>query len=677
MSKFDLTLNVDDSEPGSIAFEYSTDLFEAATIDRMAGHLQTLLEGAVEEPGRRISELPLLTPAERQQILREWNATERVVPQAAVHDLFAAQAGLTPEAIAVVADDGILTYAELDRRSNRLARRLRRLGVRPGALAAAYVERSTGMMVALFGILKAGGAYMPLDPAYPLERIAVMLEDAHPAVIVAPVPVAGLPASDTPIVGLDDDVTESDAPLAAGTDPEDLAYVIFTSGSTGRPKGVQVPHRALTNLLGSMGEAPGLSGGDVLLAVTTLAFDIAGLELFLPLVTGARVVLASRETAGDPSALAALIDESGATVMQATPATWRMLIDSGWGGRPGLRVLCGGEALPVQLAGELRARSGELWNVYGPTETTIWSTAERVEEVGSTVSIGRPIANTSVYVLDARLQPVPRGARGELYIGGRGVARGYLDRPELTAERFVPDPFGDEPGARMYRTGDLARYRSDGRLECGGRVDHQLKLRGFRIEPGEIEAELRAHPEVRDCVVVVREEHADRRLVAYVVGRAEGRTPAAELRRLLESRLPAHMVPSAFVTLPALPRTPNGKVDRRALPAPGLDSTGRAGADVPPRSPVEEVVAGIWREALGLERVGIHENFFHLGGHSLLATRVVSRLRDTFRTELPLRTLFEKPTVAGLAMHIEAARRRGAEELSPSIVPAPRDGVLP
>jgi amino acid adenylation domain-containing protein len=657
------------------SLEYNTDLFDEATILRLRDHFRTLVEGAIAHPEKHLSDLPLLSDAEQRSMVVEWNATARPVPGMAVHEHFAAQAARSPEAVAVVAGEESLRYADLDRRSNQLARRLRQLGVRPGALAALCVERSSAMMVGLLGILKAGGAYVPLDPGYPRERLSMMLEDARPAVVLSERKCADdLPPSDVPVLLLDDSFEESDAPLPSEVGPEDLAYVIFTSGSTGRPKGVQVPHRALTNLLASMGEEPGLREGDVLVAVTTLAFDIAGLELFLPLVVGGRVVLASRDAAGDPSALAALLEYAGATVMQATPATWRMLIDSGWEGKPGLKVLCGGEGLPAELARELRLRCGQLWNVYGPTETTIWSTLERIEEAGPTVPIGRPIANTQTYVLDGHLHPVPLGAAGELYIGGTGVARGYLDLPQLTAEKFVPDPFATIGGARLYRTGDLARYRADGRIECLGRVDHQVKLRGFRIELGEIEAALREHPDVHDCVVVAREDGADKRLVAYLVARDEGAPSATELRQLLKGRLPEYMVPSTFVRLPALPRTPNGKVDRRALPAPGPAE--RAGADILPRNPIEEAVAGMWREVLGLERVGIHESFFELGGHSLTATQVLSRVQEAFGVVVPLRRVFESPTIAGLAESVEAGRRDGHALEAPPLVSIPRDQEL-
>ncbi|HEX7238832.1 MAG TPA: amino acid adenylation domain-containing protein, partial [Longimicrobiaceae bacterium] len=517
---------------------------------RVLEHLRTLLEGIADDPERAVGELSPLSAAERAR-LAEWNRTEAEYPRRlCAHDLVAAQAARTPDAVAVEADDGTLTYAALERRSAGLAARLRGLGVGPETRVAVAVERSTGMAVAELGVLRAGGAYVPVDPAHPAERIAHVLADAGAAVMVADAATAdSLPAHGARVVRLEEADDAEPADFDPGVGPESAAYVIYTSGSTGRPKGVVVPHRALVNFLHSMRARPGLSPADVLLAVTTLSFDIAALELLLPLVVGARVVVASRDAASDAGLLAARLASSGATVMQATPSTWRMLLDDGWTGRPGLRALCGGEALDAELARRLRPAVAALWNLYGPTETTVWSTVHEVVEAEGAPPVGRPVANTRLHLLDAALGSVPVGVEGELLVGGDGVARGYLGRPELTAERFLPDPSGGEPGARLYRTGDRARFRADGGLEYLGRADQQVKVRGFRVEPGEVEAVLGTHPAVRGCAVVARED-------------------AGVLRDHLRRFLPDYMVPGAFVGLDALPLMPGGKVDLRALPAP-------------------------------------------------------------------------------------------------------------
>ncbi|HEX2188606.1 MAG TPA: amino acid adenylation domain-containing protein, partial [Longimicrobiaceae bacterium] len=661
-TNYPLTLTAQAGARLKAEIRYDRALVEAEAAERLGGHLETLLDSLAADPLRRIAEVSLLSAAERARVVGEWNRTAAAYPrERCIHELFADQAARTPGAVAVVSGGDALTYAELERRSDRLARRLAAVGVRPETPVGVCLERGADMVVALLGVLKAGGAYLPLDPSYPAERLAYMLGDSGAPVLLTQSSLAGaLPAFGGARLCVDEEADEPAGAPAAAADARNAAYVIYTSGSTGRPKGVVVPHRAVVNFLGSMRARPGLSAEDTLLAVTTLSFDIAGLELFLPLTTGARVVVADRETASDGARLRDALAASGATVMQATPATWRMLLEAGWEGTPGLKALCGGEALPRDLAEGIAARCAELWNLYGPTETTIWSTAGRVEPGAGAVSIGGPIANTQVYLLDGGLEPVPAGVAGELYVGGDGVTRGYLGRPELTAERFVPDALGGEPGARLYRTGDRVRWTADGRLEYLGRTDHQVKVRGFRIELGEVEAALREHARVGEAVAVVREDApGDRRLVAYVTG--EAATPA-ELRAHLRERLPEHMVPGAFVALERLPLTANGKVDRRALPAPEL---GAAGAYVAPRTATEEVLAGIFAEVLGAARVGAEDGFFELGGHSLLAMRAVSRVRQALGTELPLRALFEAPTVAALAGRVEALRRAGGPAVPP------------
>ncbi|HEV3073508.1 MAG TPA: non-ribosomal peptide synthase/polyketide synthase, partial [Thermoanaerobaculia bacterium] len=761
-AKFDLTLSVVETPRGlALSFEYSRDLFDAATVKRLADHYRTLL-AAVAAPledgsggaAGAIGELPLLGAAERQQLVREWNDTAmdwrrpptpvptmppmptmqtmpamagRTVPEAGprprlspsaarVHELFEWQAARRPAAAAVSGQGRTLTYGELEARANRLARHLRRLGVGPETRVGLCVDRSPEMVVALLGILKAGGAYVPLDPAHPAERLALVLGDSAPTVLLTEErwlerlgagaepgaaagtepgaaagaePAAAGAAAGPRVVCLDREAAAIAAQASAAIAPpvarpadESLAYVLYTSGSTGRPKGVSLPHRAVVNFLRSMAERPGL-GADgrppVVPALTTLTFDIAALEIYLPLALGGRIEVVRDEERTDGRRLAALLEAAGVTAMQATPATWRLLVETGWLGRPGLVALCGGEALPCELAAALLARGVELWNVYGPTETAVWSSVRAVGESELTargaVSLGRPIANTRFFVVDERLEPVPMGAAGELLIGGDGVARGYWRRPELTAERFVPDASGTgQGGSRLYRTGDLVRHRPDGGLDFLGRIDHQVKLRGFRIEPGEIEAALTGLPGVRQAAVSFAVAAAgDRRLTAYVAGSPE--LTATRLRDALRRQLPDYMVPAGFVLLPDLPLTPNGKLDRRALARLEPPPADEAELD-PPRTAVEELVAGFWKEVLGEVRPRRGDDFFDLGGHSLLATQLASRLAETLGIELPLTRIFETPTLAGMAAAVEAARGVGGPP-QPPIRPVPRDGPLP
>ena len=658
-ARSDLSIFASESGGGlAMLIEYATDLFDAEYIEAFADHLEQLLRAVVIDAGQRIGDIDILSPQERKRLLVDWNATAAPLPaEGTLHALFAAQAARTPQAIAVAQGANQLTYAELDAQAERLAARLRAQGCGPGRMVGLFLERTPRMLVALLGALKAGAAYVPLDPSYPAERIGFMLEDsAAPVVVTERALVADLPAGSHAVLTIEDALeADADATTAGGpvAGPEDVAYVIFTSGSTGRPKGVRIPHRAAVNFLASMAREPGLRADDTLCAITTLSFDIALLELMLPLTVGARIALADRATIADAGALAALLDAVDATVMQATPATWRMLLDSGWRGRPGMRLLCGGEALPRELADRLLDCGRELWNVYGPTETTVWSTLERVRPGKGPVAIGRPIANTQVYIVDRSMQLLPAGVPGELLIGGLGVARDYLDRTELTAEKFIDDPFGSRPGGRLYRTGDLARWRRDGHLEVIGRIDHQIKLRGFRIELGEIESVLGLSDEVAQAVVICREDRpGDKRLVAYLVSTANASTDSGiditALRALARERLPEYMMPSAFVCLERLPLTPNGKVDRRALPAPDAEAFA-VSEYAAPRSSEEETLAALWAELLGQSRIGIHDNFFDLGGHSLLATQLVTRMQNALGADITLRMMFEAPTVARFA----------------------------
>ncbi|KRV49161.1 non-ribosomal peptide synthetase [Wenjunlia vitaminophila] len=680
-ARFDLELQVFEWPDGlSGWFEYNSDLFDEATIERMGDHLRLLVENLVADPGRSIADVPMLTADEERRLRDSGGTTHREWPGPVLaHRRFARQAAGTPDAEALRCGDDALTYRELDERSNQLAHRLRRLGVTRDTLVGICLPRSTDMVVALLAVLKAGGAFVPLDPGFPSDRIAFMLEDSRlPVLLTRREVLDGLSAPRAEALCLDEIRDELAAESTEGpdvpVDEEDLAYVIYTSGSTGRPKGVRIPHRALGNFLRSMRERPGIDAGDTLLAVTTLSFDISLLELLLPLVEGARVVLADRETATDGRRLGDALARSGATMMQATPSTWRMLLEAGWQGDPGLRALAGGEALPADLARKLLAKGVTLWNMYGPTETTIWSAVGRVGE--GPVTLGEPIANTELHVLDEAGRLVPLGVPGELCIGGAGLARDYLDRPELTAERFVPHPFGADPGSRLYRTGDLVRRRADGRIEFLGRLDHQVKLRGYRIELGEIEAVLAQQPDVLQAVAVVREDvPGDQRLVAYLVtgtDRAATDDRPARLRAALGEKLPDYMVPTAFVFLDALPVTPNGKTDRRALPVPDGTHTGPRTAYVAPRTPAEETLCQLFAQVLGVERVGAEDSFFELGGHSLLATRLISQIRAARGVELEVRALFQAPTPAALALQM-----RHAAPARPALLPATRPSELP
>ncbi|MEQ1513138.1 MAG: amino acid adenylation domain-containing protein [Lysobacteraceae bacterium] len=648
--------------------EYASDLFDKEYIEAFGRHLEQLMRSIVADPTRRLCELEIMSPQENHRLRVEWNATARSMPaEATIHALFEAQVSRSPQAIAVVQGETRLTYAELDAQADAVAARLRAHGCGPGTMVGLFLDRTPRMLAALLGTLKSGAAYVPLDPSYPADRIGFMLEDSAAPVVITEDALAGqLPAGVHALLRIEDALEAAGSAVRAPSPvgAEDIAYVIFTSGSTGRPKGVCIPHRAAVNFLASMAREPGLAATDTLCAITTLSFDIALLELMLPLTVGARVALADRITASDGEALAAMLETVDASVMQATPATWRMLLDAGWGGRPQMRLFCGGEALPRELADRLLECGRELWNVYGPTETTVWSTVERVQPGQAPVAIGRPIDNTEVYVVDKHLQLVPAGIPGELLIGGLGVAKGYLDRPELTAEKFIADTLGQRANGRLYRTGDLARWRRDGRLEAIGRIDHQVKLRGFRIELGEIESVLAAHDAVAQAIVICREDRpGDKRLVAYLVP-ADGEIDIAALRTAARERLPEYMMPSAFMTMDRLPLTPNGKVDRRALPAPDADAFAVA-EYTPPRNAEEETLVALWAEVLGRPQIGIHDNFFDLGGHSLLATQLVTRMQKALGGDIGLRMMFEAPTVAEFSVLL---LRRRTENLDDDVL---------
>jgi amino acid adenylation domain-containing protein len=664
-AKFDLTLSIVERASGLTArMEYNTDLFDSATIQGMLTRFRSMLEGIVRDPDQPLSRLLLLSKSERAQAV-EWNRTGADYPRdQTIHELFEVQAARTPEAVAVISGDQSLTYRELDSGANQVAHHLRTLGVQPETLVGVCLDRSPGMMVGLLGVLKAGGAYLPLDPTYPKDRLKFMLKDSKATVILTHRRLLNaLPRSRARRVCLDSDwkliSDESREKPPSRATADNLAYVIYTSGSTGNPNGAQIPHRAVVNFLSSVRREPGLSRDDALLALTTLSFDIAGLELFLPLVVGARVVLATPEEAADAVQLAAKISSNNITVMQATPATWRLLLDSPWQGSRSLKILSGGEPLSRELADRLLERCGELWNLYGPTETTIWSSVARIEPGAGPIVIGRPIANTQFYVLDPYLQPVPAGVPGELFIGGEGLARGYLNRPELTAGKFIRHPFNNDPGARLYRTGDLARRLPDGNIELRGRVDQQVKLRGYRIELGEIEAMLLQCPKVREAVVIAREDSpGDRRLVAYLTTYLQTTVSLNELRRFLREKLPEYMAPTAFVMLEKLPLTPNGKVDRRALPAPENYRPKLETTFAPPRAGLEQTLATIWEEVLSVKNPGVNDNFFDLGGHSLQVVKVQTHLRERIGADLPVLKLFEHPTIRTLAAFLREDKKQ-------------------
>jgi amino acid adenylation domain-containing protein len=674
-TQFDLMSEVIETEQTiHLSLRYNTDLFESTTIERMIGHFQLLLDGVLANPDQPIGAFSLLPPAERQGILADWNETTQPLSDKCLHELITEQAARTPDAVAATSEGNSISYRQLDQRANQLAHYLRNLGIGPDRLVGVYVQRSLDMLVALLGVLKAGGAYVPLDPSFPRERLEYMLEDSAAAVLISQAELLeDAPAYNGRILAIDSDwpdiaAMSSDAPPNLNT-PEHLTYVIYTSGSTGKPKGVQLPHRAVVNFLQTMREQPGIEPNDRLLAVTTLSFDIAVLELYLPLLIGAQVILADRETAADGDLLRELIETSAATVMQATPITWKLLLHAGWQPARPFKALCGGEALPIDLARDLLATGVELWNMYGPTETTVWSTIHQVTHTDGLIPIGRPIANTQVYVLNEQLQPAPIGVLGELYIGGAGVARGYHNRPDLTNERFVPNPFHKEQPARIYRTGDLARWRSDGILEVLGRVDHQVKIRGFRIELGEIETVLQKYPDVRQSVVVAREApNGERRLIAYFTtdnGQAPG---SADLRRHLRDQLPPYMVPALFVRLDALPLTPNGKIDRRALPEPDRERAESQRVVTPPSTPTEQLLVEIWREVLETDRVGVHDNFFDLGGHSLQAVETMHRIETRSGVKLSP-AMLRVQTLGQLAIMIDQQPR--TEAAAPAAAEAP------
>jgi amino acid adenylation domain-containing protein len=667
-AKFDLTFSMEevgDRLVGSV--EYNTDLFDHSTIGRMIGHFQVLLEGIVESPESRLSELPLLTEAEQHQLLREWNDTTRGYCQGlCVHELFEAQVERTPDAAAVVFGNERVSYRELNERANRLASYLRGRGVGPEICVGLCLERSPAMVTAMLGVLKAGGAYVPLDPAYPKERLTYMLEDSQAAVLLTErrlldrfeLSLATPVCVDAEQEKIADERAEN---LTGGAVAQNLAYVIYTSGSTGKPKGVAIEHRSTVTMLRWAGEVLPHENYAGVLASTSICFDLSVYELFVPLSVGGTVILAENALQ-----LPALPAAEEVTLINTVPSAMAELVRIN--GVPGsVRVVnLAGEPLQGTLVERVYglATVEQVFNLYGPSEDTTYSTYTAIERrAAHSPTIGRPVSDTQVYLLDRHLRPVPVGVTGELYLAGAGLARCYFNRPGQTAERFISNPFSGEPGARMYRTGDLARYLPDGQIDFLGRGDRQIKLRGFRIELGEIEESLYKHPDVRDAVVVVYADASrNQRLVAYVVTREDRCPDAGQLRGFIKQSLPDYMVPASFVFLDAMPLTPNRKVNRHALPAPDVTRTETKEALTTARTPTEEALAAIWSEILGIGRIGVDENFFELGGHSLLATQVISRVQEVLGAELPVLSLFESPTIASLAEVVEQKQVEGLDD---------------
>jgi amino acid adenylation domain-containing protein len=691
-AKFDLTLGVQETDTGLVAgIEYDTGLFEAATIRRMLQQYETLLRGIVADPGRRLSELPLLAETERHQILERWGqTTSQSSPGLCLHQWFERQAERTPESVALVCEQRKLTYGELNAQANQLAHYLKSLGVGPEVPVALSLERSPQLVVAILGVLKAGGAYVPIDPAYPKERLSFILQDTRAPVLLTQANVrANLPSEAPQVVCLDSEWDKIAACPSANepsstNNPQQAAYIIYTSGSTGTPKGVVVSHYNVVRLFQQTEQWYGFNATDVWTLFHSYTFDFSVWELWGALLYGGRLVMVPYLVSRSPSEFYQLLSEQKVTVLNQTPSAFRQLL---WAEATApaplplsLRyVIFGGEALELQSLKPWFELHGDeqplLVNMYGITETTVHVTyrpiraADLSNGVGSV--IGVPIPDLRIYLLDEKLEPVPVGVPGEICVGGAGVARGYLNRPELSREKFVTDPFVNEPGTRLYRSGDLARFTASGELEYLGRMDHQVKVRGFRVELGEIESALNRHPAIRESLVLAADgAGGSKRLVAYFVPKQPAPT-LAEVRESLTRSLPEHMIPSVFVPMEALPLTPNGKVDRRALPAPENVQVMVTPTCVPPRNATEQALAEIWGELLRCKSISVHANFFHLGGHSLLATQVISRIAGAFQVELPVRTIFEAPTIAGLA---EAVLRAQQEEPSGASAIIRREG---
>jgi amino acid adenylation domain-containing protein len=640
--------------------EYNAELYTEQTMADFVGHYQILLEGILKQPGDPIAKLPLLREIEKDRILEEWNRTASNLPEEPLlQSAFEVQVQNNPDAIALVFEKSNLTYQELNERSNQLAHYLQDLGVGPDTFVGVFMDRSIEMVVALLGVVKAGAAYLPLDPNFPEDRLSFMLEDSNASLVLTQQHLSeSLNFENIHKINMDGEFNlfkhQPTSNLKTSILPENLVYVMYTSGSTGKPKGVQIPHVAVVNFLLSMSREPGLVQSDVLLAVTTLSFDISVLELFLPLTVGATVIIASRDDAVNGQKLLALIETSGATVMQATPTTWYLLLAAGWEGTKNFKVLCGGEPMPLDLAQQLVRRSKDVWNLYGPTETTVWSTIYRVPADVKEVLVGKPIANTQLYIVNEKDQPNPVGVAGELLIGGIGVSRGYLNRPELTDEKFMPDHIGKNSEERLYRTGDFACYLPDGNVKLFGRMDNQVKLRGFRIELGEIETVLERSASIDKAVVLVREDvPGDRRLVAYVTIEDSSDYSEVRLRQYLKRNLPAFMVPSNIVVMDKMPLTPNKKIDRKSLPPPDLKRPDLESQFELPHNELERQVSRIWSSLLKIDQIGTHDNFFELGGDSLRCVQLAMMLEKELKKKVPVVKIFQYPTIKAFSDYLD------------------------
>nr|ALT22102.1 nonribosomal peptide synthetase [Anabaena sp. XPORK13A] len=679
-TNFDLTLDIEPSEQGLVAnWEYNSDLFEDATITRMLGHFQNILTSVLANPQQQINQINLLTVVERNQLLVEWNDTTVEYPQEkCIHQLFEEQVIKTPDAVAVVFENQQLTYQELNQKANQLAHYLQQLGVKPETLVGICVERSLEMVIGLLGILKAGGAYVPIDPNYPDTRIQSMLADAQLNLLLtcSDVKVGNIFNLSTSIIYIDTCKQKIESYASNNLEitvfGQNIAYIIFTSGSTGKPKGIAISHQSLVNHQNWFLDCFVVNSSDVVLQKTPFSFDASVWEFWTPLMVGAKLLMATPGGHQDPAYLVKTIQTKNVTLLQLVPSLLEIIVsEGGFSDCSSLRlVFSGGEALKKNTWEKFKqVLPIPLINLYGPSEATIDAAFHHCQEneFNDIITIGRPIANTQLYILNNTIQPVPIGVMGELYIGGLGVARGYLNRPDLTAEKFIQSPFN--PQQKLYRTGDLARYLPDGNMEYLGRIDNQVKVRGFRIELGEIEAVINAYPDVNQGVVIAREDiPGNQRLVAYLVTKDGFDWP--QLRNLLKLQLPDYMLPATFVVLDSLPLTPNGKVDRKALPAPEIDLS-KEKEFVPPQTPSEEMIANIFATVLNIQLVGIHDNFFELGGHSLLATQVISRLRKAFEIEIPLKELFAAPTVAQLSDRIESLRNNNSLSLAQQLQAVP------